>query len=57
MMVLRYSKGMMKFVGAWERQLQQKESPWDQQEFNALLRLNMFKNHFSWWDHTDRWDR
>ncbi|KAL3151812.1 hypothetical protein ABBQ38_012780 [Trebouxia sp. C0009 RCD-2024] len=57
-MLLRYNKGVIKFVNAWQQRLQQKGGQaWDQQEFNDLLRINMFKNHFSWWDHTDRWER
>ncbi len=57
-MLLRYNKGVIKFVNAWQQRLQQKAGQaWDQQEFNDLLRINMFKNHYSWWDHTDRWER
>ena len=58
-MVLRSSERMIQFVEAWEAQLRQKgaQQLWDQVEFNNLLRINMFKNHYSWWDHTDKWDR
>ncbi|DBA89705.1 TPA: hypothetical protein ACH3X2_004594 [Trebouxia sp. C0005] len=57
-MMLRCTKNMTLFVDAWQQQLQRKDAQhWDQEEFNALLRINMFKNHFSWWDHTDPWDR
>ncbi|DBA94310.1 TPA: hypothetical protein ACH3X1_001922 [Trebouxia sp. C0004] len=57
-MMLRCTKNMTLFVDAWQQQLQRKGGQhWDQGEFNMLLRINMFKNHFSWWDHTDTWDR
>lgn len=57
-MVLRCNKGVIRFVDAWQQRLQQKGAQgWDQLEFNDLLRSNMFKNHYSWWDHTDRWER
>ena len=57
-MMLRHSRNMTRFVDAWQRQLQQTDvKHWDQEEFNKLLRINMFKNHFSWGDHTDTWDR
>lgn len=56
--MLRCNKGTVKFVDAWQQRLQQKGAQgWDQLEFNDLLRINMFKNHYSWWDHTDRWER
>lgn len=58
MMVLRSNKNVTRFVDAWQKQLEQNDvQHWDQEEFNKLLRLNMFKNHFTWWDHTDTWDR
>ena len=57
-MLLRCNKGVVRFVDAWQQRLQQKGAQgWDQLEFNDLLRINMFKNHYSWWDHTDRWER
>ena len=57
-MMLRHGKNMTRFVSAWQAMIQmQDKQHWDQADFNVLLRENMFKDHHSWWDHTDRCDR
>lgn len=57
-MLMRYSKNMTRFAAAWQSMMQQRDTQhWDQADFNILVRANMFKDHHSWWDHTDRCDR
>ena len=56
--MMRYTKNVTRFVAAWEHSLQQKDQQhWDQGDFNALVMHNMFKDHPSWTDQTDRCDR
>ena len=57
-MLMRYSKNMTRFAAAWQSMMQKRDTQhWDQADFNILVRANMFKDHHSWWDHTDRCDR
>ena len=58
LMRLRYSPNMTIFLEAWQTALDEGGSEvWDQGQFNHLLRLGMFLNHGSFWDHTPDHDR
>ena len=45
------------FAEAWLQEMQVDPSRWDQAEFNRLILFDMFKNHSSWWDGTDCWEK
>ena len=58
LMRLRYSPNMTVFLEAWQTTLDEGGTEvWDQGQFNHLLRLGMFLNHGSFWDHTPDHDR
>ena len=57
-MMMRYTKNTTRFVEAWGQILQLKDvQHWDQADFNFLVKVNMFRDHPSWWDQTDRCDK
>lgn len=56
--MMRYTKNTTRFVEAWGQILQLKDvQHWDQADFNFLVKVNMFRDHPSWWDQTDRCDK
>ncbi|DBA91286.1 TPA: hypothetical protein ACH3X2_004051 [Trebouxia sp. C0005] len=58
LMLLRHRKNVTHLVEEWQHLLLQPGMPlWDQAEFNRLIKVGMFENDISWWDHTDRWER